>query len=79
MSETKPRRIESLYAFIAEDDLGEGVCSFRTGDTMLPMVGANWERVESLKEIAREIAKASGKRIRLVRFASREEIEVIEP
>lgn len=73
-------RIDALYAFIAEDAEGEGVCAFQDpAGRWLPMVGADGMRVESLKPIAQQIARKSGQRIRLVRFAGREELEVFEP
>lgn len=72
-------RIDELYAFIAQDADGEGLPAFRDGPVMLPMVCADKARVDSLREKAKEIARASGNRITLCRFSVREEIEVIEP
>lgn len=72
-------RIDELFAFIASDTDGEGLPAFRDGNVMLPMVCADKARVDSLREIARLIAKTSGNKITLCRFSVREEIEVIEP
>lgn len=74
-----PLRINELFAFIAEDGEGEGLAAFMTPTGWMPMVGADPARIESLKERAREVAKLSGKRIRLCRYSVREELEVIEP
>jgi hypothetical protein len=70
------QRIDRLYAWIAvEPDGGEGVCSARIGDIHYPMVGADRARIESMREYAQEIAKLSGRRIRLVEFTGRVVIE----
>jgi hypothetical protein len=70
-------RIDELFAFIASDANGEGLPAFQHGHLMMPLVCADKARVDSLREKAREIAKASGNKITLVRFSLREEIEVI--
>lgn len=73
-------RIEQMYAFIAEDrgPGDEGVTAFKGPLGWMPMVAADEARVESLREVAREMARA-GKRIKLVRFSVREEVEVFKP
>jgi hypothetical protein len=72
-------KIEKMFAFIAIDEEGnEGVTAFQDKrGVWLPLVGADWARVNSLKEIAQEIAKASGQKITLVEFSVRKEIEVL--
>ena len=78
-----PKRlvIEKMFAFIAEDEEGEGVCGYRdpVSREWAPLVGADMARVESLEPIAQIIANESGKRIRLVLFSERKELRVIEP
>ncbi len=74
-----PLRITELYAFIAENAAGEGVCAFQYGYALLPMVGADMDRIDSLREKAREIAAVSGRRIRLCKFSVRTELELIDP
>jgi hypothetical protein len=64
--------IERLYAWIAtEPDGGEGLCAMRLGDTMMPLVGADRERIESLGPHAAIVARASGCPVRLVEFSTR--------
>ena len=70
-------RIDSLWAFIAADADGEGLTGFMSPSGWMPMVAADEARVASLRPIAEDIAKASGKEVRLVRFSVRTEIEVI--
>ena len=78
-------RIEEMYAFIAEesgpDD--EGVIAIQSppgddGKTLwLPLVGADMARVESLRPIAQGIGHQLGKKVTLVHFSNREDLEVI--
>ena len=69
-------RIEEMYAFVAEDSGpdDEGVVAMSVGNVMLPLVGADMARVESLKPIARNISVETGQRIKLLHFTHREEL-----
>lgn len=48
--------ITELFAFVATDneDGNEGIIGLMTPDGMMPMIGADLARVESLKKIADE-------------------------
>lgn len=74
-------RIEKMYAFIAVDpvDGTEGVCSIMMQGNYMPLVGADMERVDSLKPHAQRIANVSGAEIKLCYFSKRIELEVIKP
>ena len=75
-------RIDEMYAYvIMDDDDTEGIPAFQlTGSAIpMPMVGADMARVESLNPIAQSMAQQLGKKVTLVRFTTREEIEVFEP
>lgn len=61
-------KIEELYAFIATDEEGEGIMGFQTVGGMMPMVGADMDRVNSLKIIAEQIKKATGKPYEIRKF-----------
>lgn len=69
-------RIEEMYAFVAEDSGpdDEGVVAMSVGDVMLPLVGADMARVESLRPIARDISAQTGKKIKLLHFTQREDL-----
>ncbi len=69
-------RIEEMYAFVAEDSGpdDEGVVAMSAGDVMLPLVGADMARVESLRPIARDISAQTGKKIKLLHFTQREDL-----
>ena len=76
-------KIEKLFAFIIEDTGpdDEGVAAFHMfgSNVFMPMVGADMDRVESLRSHAQQIAQTMGKPIKLVEFSQRTELEVIEP
>jgi hypothetical protein len=66
------QKIERLYAWIAEEaDGGEGLCSVQMGEMQMPMIGADRERIESLRPYAEQVARLSGRPIRLIEYGSR--------
>lgn len=60
-----------------EPDGGEGVCSAQIGDVHFPLVGADMDRIKSLRPHAEAIRKMTGYPVRLVRFGSRDDLEVL--
>jgi len=72
-------KIDVMYAFIAVDKEpnDEGVVAAFLNGAWMPLVGADMKRVESLKLLAQNIAKATGKKITLAKFQAREDVEVI--
>jgi hypothetical protein len=53
--------IDRIYAFVTKDKDGhEGIMAYMTDQGWMPMVGADMDRVESLKPQADKIAKISG-------------------
>jgi hypothetical protein len=54
-------KIEMMYAYIASDAGGEGLCGFHSPSGWLPMVCADMARVESLRPIAEKLAKCRAK------------------
>lgn len=74
--------IDAMYAFVISDTSpdDEGiVAAMGPGGIWIPLVGSDRARVDSLRTMVQQIATATGKPIRLVRFSVREELEVIEP
>ena len=76
---TEIERIERIFAFlIVDEDEGiEGIPAFldpRTG-MMMPMVGADMARMESLKQAAVDIADGADSQVVLAVFEQRTEIE----
>jgi hypothetical protein len=74
------KRIEQMYAFIAEDEDGEGLAAWQTSSGIwAPLVAADAARVDSLRRLAQVVADASGQTLRLVRFEVRTELEEFTP
>jgi hypothetical protein len=68
-------KIERLYAFVAEDGPGdEGLMAFADNQWWIPMVGADFARVESLRKVADRISKKTGKRYRVLEFVLKGEM-----
>jgi hypothetical protein len=70
-------KITEMYAFIC-DDKGpddEGLVGTSFGSWLIPLVGADMTRVNALKPLALVVAKRTGKKVKLIHFTHREEIE----
>lgn len=75
-------RITELYAYVMadtdEDD--EGVPAFEgPGGVFMPMMGADMERANQLRELAQDFADSAGKPIKLIRSTAIEVVETLEP
>lgn len=71
-------RIDEIWVFISEDAPGEeGIIGAKLGENWVPFVAADRERVESLKPIAREIGKITERKVKLVKFSNRTDVETI--
>jgi hypothetical protein len=72
-------RIEALHAWVTVGEDGdEGIIAFQSSMGWLPMISADRIRMEQLRPIAEEQAKTLPNPIKLVRFGTREEIEVLD-
>ncbi len=69
-------RIDEMYAFIAEDTGpdDEGIVATNRDGVWIPMVGADMELVESLRPLARQLARTLNKTIKLIHFTNREDL-----
>jgi hypothetical protein len=78
---SEPFKITELYAWIGADLITgeEGIPAVERGGVIWPMVGADAVRVESLRPDAAKIAAATGVTLRLVKFSTKTELEVINP
>jgi hypothetical protein len=80
MNDNHIPRIDCLYAFIAKDAQGvEGLPAYQMGKILMPLVGADPARIDSLRKVAREVSHYTGQTLTLCRFSVREELEVIKP
>ncbi len=73
--------IDHLWLVISEDATGEGVVAAPImGQLSVPLIAADDARVESIKRLARTVARNfPGKKLKLIKFSMREEVEDIEP
>lgn len=76
-----PLRITSLTAWTqidAQDQ--EGLVAMRGDDGVwLPLIGADLERIESLRPYAQAVAQATGRPVTLRRFGDGEVLETLQP
>lgn len=72
-------RIDELFAYVSIDpaDDIEGLVSAISPIGMIPLVGADAERMLSYRPAAEAAAQQTGQEIKLVRFTSRQEIETL--
>ncbi|MES2712013.1 MAG: hypothetical protein V4653_10555 [Pseudomonadota bacterium] len=74
----KPHRIERLYAWIATDADGEdGIPAFQGPEGMMPLVGSDKVRIESLRSVAEQLVALEGYPVRLVEFTSMVVLETL--
>ena len=74
-------RIDEMFAFIQLDPLDntEGVIAYLSEQGWMPMVGADMARVEYLRPLAQNVADDTGRPVQLVKFSTREELEMLRP
>lgn len=75
-------RVTECFAFLQVDpnDDQEGSPTLvMAGGALLPMISFDFRHKDSLRPVAEQYAKQTGRRIRLVRFSQLEEVEVFEP
>jgi hypothetical protein len=71
-------RIEHLWAFLSSDEGGEGVCAAPIGGLgAMPLIAADEARLKSIRHYAQHIASVFGKPVRLAKFTTREDIEIL--
>lgn len=75
------KKIEEMFCFaVEEEDGGEGVPAVARADGMvMPLMGADYARVESLRPFAQRIANETGKTMRIYRFSCKEVLGEVVP
>lgn len=73
-------KITEVYVYASVDEGGEGIVGMTMElepgrETFMPFVCADKDHMESLKPHVRDIAKSTGKTIKLIRLTQREELE----
>lgn len=72
-------RIEQIWAFLSLDEGGEGVCAAPMGQLTVPLIAADKRRLDDLYPLARGLANMFGKPVRLAKFGTRQDVEIIQP
>lgn len=71
-------KIDAVWLFVSRDENGnEGLLAAPLGETFMPLVAADPDRVESLRIIAQKMAQMTKKKVHLIKFSVKEEIETI--
>lgn len=71
-------RIDEIYLFVSQDEDGnEGIISFPSKIGQLPLIAADKARLDSLRPAAISMKKLTPKKIVLIKFTTREEIEIL--
>lgn len=71
--------IDQVFVGIITQEKGvEGVVCLRTKEGLLPMFEVDNEKLDYLREMAKQAAAHYGRPVKIVRFSAREELEVIE-
>ncbi len=71
--------IDQIWAFVSTDPGGEGICAAVVNGLTFPMVTATGSNVGLMTETARQLAKQTGKTIKLIKFTAREDVEEFSP
>jgi hypothetical protein len=76
-----PTKVHEIWAYVAEDAAGEeGIIAYPTAMGVMPLLGADRQRVASLRRFAEAAARERGTRVELRRFHLVEsQIDIIEP
>lgn len=76
-----PKKITEMYAFVVvEADGGEGVPAFAAPNgLMMPLMGADLERIDDLTPVAQGIANATGRPMKILKFTGMEQIGHVTP
>ena len=74
-------RIEHLWAALSVDDGGEGLCAapMVQGTLTMPLIAADKRRLEQIRPFARSLARVTERVVRIVKFGSREDVEIFRP
>lgn len=73
-------RIDAVWMAISVDENGnEGVCAAPLQGMTVPLIAADEARLPFVRDMAQQIAKLTGKRVKLIRLHQRTEVEVFEP
>lgn len=71
--------ITEMWAWVCEERVLAATAVIGGHPHIAPLIGADRERIESYRKLAQEIAGEAGKKLMLLRFSVRENVEVLRP
>ena len=75
-----PLTIENVWMAISVDENGdEGVCAVMVGNSWMPLIAADRDRLPFVERSAQELADLQDKHIRIIRLTERSEVREINP
>jgi len=74
-------KIEELYAWIIaeKDDNDEGVPAIAVDNMVMPLMGADIARADSMRAIAQTLADDRGKEVKLIKSTGIQIVEIVKP
>ena len=73
------KHIETVWAVVSLDEHGEGICGAMVNGRWMSLTTASERLVPALLHIARDVAKMTGKKLKLIKMTMREDIQDIIP
>jgi len=74
------QKADEIYAVLSRDNDGnEGIAAAITSLGAMPMVFHHKEILDKLMPIIKKTAKETNRKLHIVKYTQREEIEIIEP
>lgn len=72
-------RIETIWAVVSLDGTGEGICGAMVAGQWMSMTTANEKLIPVLLRMAGEVSALTGKKLKLIKMTSREDVQDITP
>jgi hypothetical protein len=72
------QEITELYAVLSVDENGEGILSATTAIGSMPFVFGYEKMIDKVMPLVNQIAKETGKKLRIVKFTNKEIIKEIK-
>lgn len=69
--------MDEIYAVLSVDEKGEGICSMMGPQGAMPMVFGHDRMLNLIKPFVNQMAKETGRKIRIVKYHSKEILEEI--
>jgi hypothetical protein len=68
-----------IHAVLSKDDGGEGIMAAMSTQGMIPLVFIDEKMIQKLMPIIKKTAKETGRKLYVVKYTQREDIEIINP